>query len=122
MPSDSSLNRIDSSASANSAAPISWAKIADPNQSIRITDSIKPLKDDEFNDDEILFGSTKAAGMMHFKMRADAAILQKLEDKKIQSDRLRTKGRFQVQVATSAEQWVTDRDWKMKANPIAAEA
>ena len=27
-----------------------------------------------------------------------------------------------VQVATSAEQWIVDRDWKMKANPIAAQA
>ena len=76
MPSEASLKRIDSSASANKAAPVNWAKLTDPNQSIRITDSIKPLRDDDFNDDEILFGSTKAAGMMHFKMRADAAILQ----------------------------------------------
>jgi hypothetical protein len=35
---------------------------------------------------------------------------------------LRTKGRFPVQVLTSAEQWITDRDWKMKANPMAAQA
>jgi hypothetical protein len=49
--------------------------VTDPNQSIRIFDSLKPLHDDDFNDDEILGGTTKAAGMMHFKMRADAAIL-----------------------------------------------
>jgi hypothetical protein len=50
--------------------------VTDPNQSIRILDSIQPLHDDDYNDDEILFGTTKAAGMMHFKLRADAAILQ----------------------------------------------
>jgi hypothetical protein len=35
---------------------------------------------------------------------------------------LRTKGRFPAQVQTSAEHWIVDREWKMKANPIAAEA
>jgi len=76
LPSDRNLQRIDSAASANKAPPMNWSKITDPNQSIRIVDSIENLRDDDFNDDEILFGTTKAGGMMHFKMRADAAILQ----------------------------------------------
>ena len=55
---------------------MNWAKITDPNQSIRILDSLQPVRDDDYNDDELLGGTTKAAGMMYFKLRADAAILQ----------------------------------------------
>jgi hypothetical protein len=68
------LQRVDSD-SAALKSNVNWSKVTDPNQSIRIFDSLKPIQDDEFNDDEILRGTTKAAGMMHFKMRADAAIL-----------------------------------------------
>ena len=74
--SDKNLLRVESISSTNKGAPVNWLKITDPNQSIRILDSLQPIRDDDFNDDELLGGTTKAAGMMYFKLRADAAILQ----------------------------------------------
>jgi len=52
--------------------------VTDPAQSIRILESLDPTED-EYNDDELLSGTTKAGGMMHFKLRADAAILQQID-------------------------------------------
>lgn len=56
---------------------VNWAKVTDPNQSIRILDSIQ-LQEGDYNDDELLGGTTKAAGMMFFKLKADAAILDQI--------------------------------------------
>jgi hypothetical protein len=42
--------------------------------------------------------------------------------KKSVLDRLKTKGRLQVPVQTSAGHWITDKEWQQKANPFAAEA
>lgn len=35
---------------------------------------------------------------------------------------MRTKGRLPVEVKTSAQHWITDKVWQLKANPVAADA
>ena len=37
-------------------------------------------------------------------------------------DRLKTKGRFAGPVQTSAGHWIVDKEWQLKANPVARAA
>lgn len=103
---------------------IDWTKITDPRQSIRIADSIDPheVSEDEFSELELLGGSTKSGGAMLYKLQADRTILGQIGIIKKVDDKLRTKGRFPAEIKTSAQHWITDKVWQLKANPIAAEA
>jgi hypothetical protein len=103
---------------------IDWTKITDPRQSIRIADSIDPheVSEDEFSELELLGGSTKSGGAMLYKLQADRTILEQIKVIKKVDDKLRTKGRFPAEIKTSAQHWITDKQWQLKANPIAAEA
>ncbi len=103
---------------------IDWTKITDPRQSIRIADSIDPheVSEDEFSELELLGGSTKSGGAMLYKLQADRTILEQIKVVKKVDDKLRTKGRFPAEIKTSAQHWITDKEWQLKANPIAAEA
>lgn len=103
---------------------IDWSKITDPRQSIRIADAINPqqIMEDEFSELELLGGTTKSGGAMLYKLQADRVVQEQIKITKKVDDRLRTKGRFPAEIKTSAQHWITDKDWQLKANPIAAES
>ena len=78
--------------------------------------------EDEFSELELLGGTTKSGGAMLYKLQADRVVQEQIKITKKVDDRLRTKGRFPAEIKTSAQHWITDKDWQLKANPIAAEA
>lgn len=66
----------------HSASPppkVDWSKVTDPRQSIKILDSLEPeAVDQAFDELEILGGSTKSGGAMHFKYKTEQAILDNI--------------------------------------------
>ena len=47
----------------------------------------------------------------------DKAIQDALEVEEVVAEKVKTKGRFQIQAKTNAGNWMRDRDWIYLANP-----
>ena len=98
------------------------------NQSMLLTKSPEVARMlDEYDEEpptefENLLGKTKTGTMQKFKVDSDKAILDSLFAKTQVLDKSKTKGRFHVEVRTSAVHWIVDKEWQRKANPIARNA
>ena len=67
---------------------------------------------------EFLPGSVKSKWAQQYQFDRNQAIENSLDFKGRVFDKLRTKGRFEVENKTNAGNWVKDRAWKRKANSL----
>ena len=66
---------------------------------------------------ERLPGSVKTKWALGYKMSMDQAIIDALNVKEVVKEKVKTKGRFQIQAKTNGGNWMRDREWVYLANP-----
>ena len=68
---------------------------------------------------ETLQGPVKSKFALRYKFDSDQAIEKSLDFKKLEIAKRKTKGLFQnVSMATSAGNWMRDRNWQHQANSV----
>lgn len=70
---------------------------------------------------EMLPGMIKSKWALEYKLKMDKAIEDALEVKQKDVEKVKTKGRFQIRANTNGGNWMKDRDWQYKANPMIKE-
>ena len=66
---------------------------------------------------EKLPGPVKTKWALNYKLGMDKAIEDALDVKEIKAEKVKTKGRFQIEAKTNAGAWMVDRKWTFLANP-----
>ena len=66
---------------------------------------------------EKLPGTIKSQWALKYKLNLDKAILDALSHEEVIKEKVKTKGRFQIEASTNAGSWVKDRKWMHMANP-----
>lgn len=66
---------------------------------------------------EKLPGAVKTKWALGYKLSLDQAILDALSREELVAEKVRTKGRFQIEAQTNAGNWMRDRSWIHLANP-----
>ena len=70
---------------------------------------------------EMLPGMIKSKWALEYKLKMDKAIEDALQVKQKDVEKVKTKGRFQIKANTNAGNWMKDREWQYKANPMIKE-
>ena len=66
---------------------------------------------------EKLPGTIKSQWALKYKLNLDKAILDALSHEEVIKEKVKTKGRFQIEASTNAGSWIKDRKWMHLANP-----
>jgi len=66
---------------------------------------------------EKLPGMVKSKWALTYKLKMDKAIEDALDHEEEVAEKVKTKGRFQIQACTNAGNWIRDRQWIYLANP-----
>ena len=72
---------------------------------------------DELNAEK-LPGSVKSQWALQYKLTSDINIEKALEYKKRVFEKAKTKGRFQINAKTNCGNFLKDREWCYKSNPV----
>jgi len=59
----------------------------------------------------------KTKWALKYKLNLDQAILDALSAEEVIAEKVKTKGRFQIEAQTNAGNWMKDREWIYLANP-----